>query len=435
MLPDRHASIVRPARRLRGDLEVPGDKSVSHRYALLAAIADGTTRISGYAPGADCAATLACLDALGVAIRRISDATVELAGRGTKNLLSPRSALDARNSGTTMRLLAGVLAAHSFESVIVGDASLSRRPMRRVIEPLSRMGGSITAADGDRPPLRISPPATGVLVGIDYDLPVASAQVKSAILLAGLQAQGTTIVREKTPTRDHTERALRAFGVAVEIERGSIAIVGGQRPQAPPLLLVPGDLSSAAFLGIAAAALPGSEVRLNGVGLNPTRTGWLDTLERAGARIERFPEHESAGEPSGTVIVRHGPLAPIRIADAEVPAIIDELPALAALATHGGEIHVTGASELRAKESDRISALVSGLRALGADAHELPDGFIVRGTNRLKGGTADAAGDHRLAMAFAIAALGAQGECTITGSEAIAISYPGFFDALERLRA
>lgn len=413
---------------------MPGDKSIAHRYALLAAIADGTSRITGYAPGADCAATLACVEALGASIRRLADGTLEIAGRGPRGLRAPASFLDARNSGTTMRLLAGVLAAHSFDAVIIGDASLSRRPMRRVIEPLARMGGRVSAAEGDRPPLRISPPAGGALVGIEYELPVASAQVKSAVLLAGLQAEGTTVVREKTPTRDHTERAFGAFDVSLKKGEGSIAVAGGQHPRAQ-VLHVPGDLSSAAFFGIAAAALPGSEVHLTGVGLNPTRTGWLEVLERAGARIERRPERESAGEPFGTVIVRHGHLGPIRVAAPDVPAIIDELPALAALATHGGEIHVSGASELRAKESDRITALVTGLRSLGAEAEELPDGFIVRGRIRLEGGTADAVGDHRLAMAFAIAALGARRDCTILGSEAVAVSYPGFFDVLEGLRA
>jgi len=426
--------IVRPTARLRGTLQVPGDKSVSHRYAMLAALAHGVSRISGYAPGADCAATLDCLRALGVAVRHEDAATIEISGRGPRGLLQPTGPLDARNSGTTMRLLSGVLVAHALEVELVGDASLSRRPMRRVIEPLCRMGGRIAAAGGDLPPLRISPPAHGVLSGIDYELPVASAQVKSAILLAGLQAQGTTVVREGVPTRDHTERALRAFGVELDAAAGRISIRGGQRPLACALK-IPGDSSSAAFLGVAAAALPGSEVWITGVGLNPTRTGWLDVLERAGARIDRDVGGDTGGEPSGTIVVRHGGLGAIRVESAEVPGIIDELPALGALATHGGEIHVTGASELRAKESDRITALVTGLRALGADAEELRDGFIVRGSRRLAGGTADAAGDHRLAMAFAIAALGAREACTITGADAVGVSYPGFFRALEELRA
>jgi 3-phosphoshikimate 1-carboxyvinyltransferase len=426
--------VVHPASRLRGLLHVPGDKSVSHRYAMLAALASGTSRVSGYAPGADCAATLACLEALGAAVRRSGDAVVEIAGCGPRGLRQPSAPLDARNSGTTMRLLAGVLSAHTLEAVLVGDASLSRRPMRRVIEPLTRMGARIAAGEGDRPPLRIGPPDGGMLSGIEYELPVASAQVKSAILLAGFQAEGTTTVRENAETRDHTERAFREFGIDVDVQPGTIKVRGGQAPR-PRTLSVPGDSSSAAFFGVAAAGLPGSEVRVERVGLNPTRTAWLRVLERAGAEIEQEVDAESGGEPLGTVIVRHGSLGPVRIEAAEVPPLIDELPALGALATYGGEMHVTGASELRAKESDRITAFVAGLRALGADAEELPDGFIVRGSRQIAGGTADAAGDHRLAMAFAIAALGARRACTIAGADAVAVSYPGFFVALEALRA
>ena len=434
MLPGTSTIVVRPATRIKGTLRVPGDKSVSHRYALLAALADGVSQISGYAPGADCAATLACLEALGVSVTRTGEGALAMTGRGPRGLLQPRDALDARNSGTSMRMLAGVLSAHPMHATIVGDASLSRRPMRRVIQPLTMMGARISAADGDRPPLRIEPPDRGRLSGIEYTLPVASAQVKSAILLAGLQAEGTTVVREPVPTRDHTERALRAFGVDLEIAAGRISLAGGQRPRACELH-VPGDSSSAAFFGVAAAALADSEVTIQGVGLNPGRGAWLDVLRRAGASIERHADAETAGEPSGRITVRHGGLAPLRIDPAEVPGLIDELPALGALATHGGEIQVTGAAELRGKESDRITAFVAGLRALGADAEELPDGFIVRGTRRLAGGTADAAGDHRLAMAFAIAALGAREPCAISGADAVAVSYPGFFEALEALRA
>jgi 3-phosphoshikimate 1-carboxyvinyltransferase len=433
MLSRDTAIVIAPAIRLRGTMHVPGDKSISHRYALLGALADGTTRITGYAPGADCAATLDCLEAAGVIVRRTGD-IVEISGRGPRGLLQPQGPLDARNSGTSMRMLAGVLSAHRMDAIIVGDASLSRRPMRRVIEPLTLMGARISAADGDRPPLHIEPPMRGALSGIDYTLPVASAQVKSAILLAGLQAEGTTIVREHVATRDHTERALRAFGVDLEVTSGRIAIAGGQRPEAGELD-VPGDSSSAAFFGIAAAAIPGSEVAIDRVGMNPTRTAWLDVLERAGARVERHEDSRTAGEPSGRIIVRHAALGTVSIDPTEVPALIDELPALGALATHGGEVHVTGATELRGKESDRITAFVNGLRALGADAEELPDGFVVRGSRQLKGGTADAAGDHRLAMAFAIAALGARHPCTITGADAVAVSYPGFFEDLGALRA
>ena len=425
-----HAITVFPAGRLRGTLQVPGDKSISHRYALLAAIAAGPSRVSGYAPGADCAATLACLSALGVNIRRSEEGLIEIAGRGLGGLSAPRSPLDARNSGTTMRLLAGILAAHPFETTIIGDASLSRRPMRRVMEPLSRMGAALESAADGRPPLRIQGTA---LHAIDYDMPVASAQVKSAVLLAGLHAAGTTVVREPVTTRDHTERALRAFGVPPKVEGAAILVEGG-RDLAGATLHVPGDASSAAFFGIAAAAVPGSDVRIERVGLNPSRIAWVDVLRRTGARVDVEIEGETGGEPWGTIRVRHSALSPFEIAPADVPAVIDELPALAALATHGGGIRVTGAGELRAKESDRISAVVAGLRALGAEAEELPDGFVVRGADPPGGGVADAAGDHRLAMAFAVAALGARRPCTITGADAVAVSYPGFFADLERLR-
>jgi 3-phosphoshikimate 1-carboxyvinyltransferase len=430
MTPARTAIIVSPCARVRGALAVPGDKSISHRYALLAALSDGRSRITGYAPGADCAATLSCLEALGLEIRRTGPDAIDLAGRGLGGLCPPTGQLDAGNSGTTMRLLAGVLAAHPFDATIVGDDSLSRRPMRRVIEPLSRMGAILESAEGGRPPLRIHGSA---LRAISYQLPVPSAQVKSAILLAALHAEGTTTVRELIPTRDHTERALRAFGVSVTVTDHAIEIAGGQRPAALDLQ-VPGDASSAAFFCIAAAALTGSDVQVLQVGVNPTRTAWLDVLRRAGAEVNVDIGSEAAGEPSGTIRVRHGDRLSVRIGTSEVPALIDELPALAALATHGGEITVTGAAELRAKESDRITALVNGLRALGADADELADGFVVRGGTPLRGGTADAVGDHRLAMAFAVAALGARNACTITGAEAVAVSYPGFFEALERLR-
>jgi 3-phosphoshikimate 1-carboxyvinyltransferase len=422
--------VIRPARALRGRLQVPGDKSISHRYAILAALAEGPTRIRGYAPGADCGATLACLEGLGVAIRRDGD-LVALDGRGARGFDVPTGPLDAGNSGTTMRLLAGVLAGYPVDVTVQGDPSLSQRPMRRVIEPLTLMGATILAATGDRPPLRIR---GGALRAIDYTVPVPSAQVKSAILLAALRADGTTIVREPVPTRDHTERALHAFGADVKIEDGGLALRGGQRLSARELT-VPGDLSSAAFFGAAAAALPGSEVTIEGVGLNPTRTAWLRVLERAGARIEAVEQGHDEGEPYGWLRIVPGGLDRVEIAPGEVPSLIDELPALAALATHGGTLVVSGASELRVKESDRISALVTGLRALGADADERSDGFVVRGGTRLTGGTADAAGDHRLAMAFALAALGGAAPSTITGAAAVGVSYPAFFDVLEALRA
>jgi 3-phosphoshikimate 1-carboxyvinyltransferase len=426
---------ITPARRVRGRLKVPGDKSISHRYAMLAALADGHSRIEGYAPGADCAATLACLRALGTNVTVNPPAAgtpgaIHIEGRGVRGLQPARDVLDARNSGTTMRLLSGVLAAHSFVSRMDGDASLRRRPMRRVIVPLERMGARIGSADG-RPPLEVHGAA---LHGIDFAPDEPSAQVKSAVLLAGLQAGGMTRVTEPAPTRDHTERAFVAFGVELDSSGPTIALQGGQRLTGG-VLRVPGDPSSAAFWMAAAAALPGSEIEVDMVGLNPTRTAFVEQLRRFGAQVDLEPQIADAGEPIGLMRVRHAAVRSVVVAPAEVPGLIDELPVLAALATHGGELTVTGAAELRAKESDRITALVSGLRALGADADELPDGFHVRGAQRLRGGTADAAGDHRLAMSFAIAALGADGPSTIGGADAVDVSYPGFFEVLDAVRA
>jgi 3-phosphoshikimate 1-carboxyvinyltransferase len=411
----------------------PGDKSISHRYALIAAIAHGRTRIAGFAPGADAAATLACLRRLGVAVVETGvpseGPTVEIVGRGLRGLEPPSGPLDAANSGTTLRLLAGILAAHPFASTLTGDASLSRRPMRRIIEPLERMGARIESRGG-YPPLVVHGAA---LHGLSWRLPVPSAQVKSAVLLAGLQADGATDVEEPAGTRDHTERALAAFGAALDVTDRRIRLEGGQRLEGRSLA-VPGDFSSAAFWLVAAAALPGSDVEVVDVGLNPTRTALLDVLRRAGALVDAAVERETAGEPVGSVRVRHHDLRRLEIAADEVPALIDELPVLAVLGAYGGGIRVTGAGELRVKESDRIAALVAGLRGLGAEAEELHDGFEV-GPCRLPGGTADAAGDHRLAMAFAVAALGAAGPSTILGADAVGVSYPGFFAALEALRA
>ena len=420
---------VGPVRRVHGRIELPGDKSISHRYALLGALAAGTTRIERYAPGADCASTLACLAALGVHIER-RDSSISLIGRGLGGLQSPAGDLDAGNSGSTMRMLAGVLAGHAFTSTITGDGSLRRRPMRRVLAPLASMGPRVETTDG-HPPIRIT---GGALAGITFTPEVPSAQVKSAVLLAGLHAAGTTTIVESVPTRDHTERALAAFGVPPVREGDRISVQGGAGLVGRSLS-VPGDISSAAFWAVAATALPGSDLTLVDVGLNPSRTALLDVLARAGARVEVVIERTEAHEPVGHVHIRHGDLAPLTITPEEVPGLIDELPVLAALATHGGEILVTGAAELRVKESDRITALVAGLRALGAEADELADGFHVRGRRRLAGGTADAAGDHRLAMAFAIAALGAHDPTTIHGAEAVAVSYPEFFSVLETIGA
>jgi 3-phosphoshikimate 1-carboxyvinyltransferase len=429
--------VVAPASRIGGTIRVPGDKSISHRYALLASIADGRTTIRHYAPGADCQSTLACLVALGVTIERAAAPAsgepplVLINGRGVRGLAPPAGPLDCGNSGSTMRMLAGLVAAHAFTTTLTGDRSLSRRPMRRIMGPLTRMGAHIAGRDGDRPPITIQ---GADLRGIDFVPEVPSAQVKSSVLLAGLQAQGRTRVTEAVPTRDHTERALAAFGVVVEREATTIAVDGGQRLRGIDAR-VPGDISSAAFPAAAAAAVAGAQVHIEGVGLNPSRLGVLDVLRRFGAAVHVQQTAEWQGELVGTITVRHGGHAAVEIPPAEVPGLIDELPVLAALATFGGELRVTGAGELRVKESDRISALVQGLRALGADADELPDGFHVRGTTRLTGGAVHAHDDHRLAMAFAVAALGARTPVTIEGAEAVNVSYPNFFDDLNRLRA
>ena len=428
------AVTVSPAARVQGRLRCPGDKSISHRYAMLAALADGHSIIERFAPGADCAATLDCLEALGVTVARHGerglDAIIDIEGRGVGGLNAPAAPLDAGNSGTTLRLMAGILAAHPFDATLTGDASLRRRPMRRVIDPLTAMGARIAAVD-DRPPLTIT---GGALHGITWTPPVPSAQIKSAVLLAGLGADGRTAVREPVGTRDHTERALAAFGVQVERVADWIALRGAQRLRGCRVQ-VPGDLSSAAVWIAAAAALPDSEIEIADVSLNPSRSHVLDILRRAGASVEATTEREAASESIGRIRVRHDGLHPLIIDPAEVPSLIDELPVLAALATHpGGGIRVTGASELRVKESDRITALVAGLRALGADARELPDGFEVQGATRLAGGTADAAGDHRLVLAFAVASLGASRPCVILGADVVSVSYPGFFDTLDSLR-
>jgi 3-phosphoshikimate 1-carboxyvinyltransferase len=330
-----------------------------------------------------------------------------------------------------MRMLAGILAAHPFPATMTGDASLQRRPMRRIIVPLERMGARITSTDG-RPPLTIE--GSLQLAGVDVQPEVPSAQVKSAVLLAGFHAQGITRVVEPLPTRDHTERAIEAFGGEILRAGTAVAVRGGQR-LAARIAPVPGDISSAAFWMVAAAALPGSEVTIAEVGLNPTRTGILDVLRRFGADVEVDEGTATAGEPAGTVVVRRRDLAAVEIGPAEVPGVIDELPVLAALATHGGELRVSGAQELRVKESDRISSLAAGLRRMGAEIEEAPDGFHVRGRRRLRGGEVDAENDHRLAMAFAIAALGATGPTTIHDAGAAAVSYPEFFPVLESLRA
>lgn len=430
-----HDVLIQPTRAVRGTLRVPGDKSISHRYGLLAALADGASTIANYAPGADCASTLSCVAALGASVTRSPDPSDEeplvvVHGVSASGFRQPAAPLDCGNSGSTMRMLTGVLAAQPVACTLEGDASLSRRPMRRIMAPLTRMGAELHASEGDRPPLRVRGAA---LRGILFATEVPSAQVKSAVLLAGMQATGRTTVVESAATRDHTERAIVAFGGRVDVSGLTVSVDGGQRLSGQTLR-VPGDLSSAAFPLIAAAAMSGSEVRIDDVGLNPTRSGLLPLLRRLGASVDVTVTDEWHGEPVGSVVVRAGGPVCVEIHPSEVPGLIDELPVLAAWATFGGELSVTGASELRVKESDRISSLVDGLRALGADADEWPDGFHIRGGARLTGGSADAKHDHRLAMAFAVAALGASGPSVIEGADVVQVSYPGFFHDLERLR-
>jgi 3-phosphoshikimate 1-carboxyvinyltransferase len=426
---------VTPATAVAGVLRVPGDKSISHRYALLAAIADGRSTIANYAPGADCASTLSCVAALGAIVSRTAATDpgapplITVEGRGVRGLRQSAGPLDCGNSGSTMRMLSGVLAAHPFLSTLIGDASLSRRPMRRIIGPLTKMGAILTAGPGDRPPLEIR---GGELQAIRFAPDTPSAQVKSAVLLAGLQAGGETVVTEPAPTRDHTERALQTFGAAVAVDGRTITLRGGQRLSGCELQ-VPGDISSAAFMAVAAAALPGSDVTITHVGLNPSRAALLDLLKRFGAEVETTIDDEWNGEPVGRVRVRHGAMRELVITPDEVPEVIDELPVLATLGTFGGSVTVSGAGELRVKESDRIAELVAGLRALGADAEERPDGFQVRRGGQLTGGTVHAKHDHRLAMAFAIAGLGASGPTNIDGADAVTVSYPSFFEDLDAL--
>jgi 3-phosphoshikimate 1-carboxyvinyltransferase len=426
--------MVQPAARVRGRVQPPGDKSISHRYALLSAIADGKSTIRGYSTGGDCASTLACLRGLGVSVEQIGhDAhglQLTIDGRGLRGFTAPASPLDAGNSGSTIRMLAGILAAHPFATTVTGDDSLRRRPMRRIIVPLEQMGARIASYDG-RPPLTIQ--GATELQPVDFTPEVPSAQVKSAVLLAGLHASGVTRVHEHVATRDHTERALRTFGIDVARTPDSVAVTGGQRLTGRPLD-VPGDISSAAFWMAAAASLSGSEIVITHVGLNPTRSGILDVLRRLGAEVVVEEDGAASGEPIGSIIVRHRGLGSAVVTPAEVPGVIDELPVLAALATHGGELLVTGAAELRVKESDRISALADGFRRMGATIEELPDGFHVHGRDRLRGGEVHARNDHRLAMAFAVAALGATGPTTIHDAGAAAVSYPAFFSVLESLR-
>ncbi|HET6914130.1 MAG TPA: 3-phosphoshikimate 1-carboxyvinyltransferase [Rhodanobacteraceae bacterium] len=411
-----------PAGALRGELGIPGDKSVSHRAIMLGAIAEGTSRIRGFLEGADALATAAIFQRLGVQVEAPAPGERIVHGVGLRGLRAPRSELDCGNAGTAMRLLAGLLAGQRFDCVLSGDASLSRRPMRRVIEPLSRMGARIEADAGDLPPLRLRGSA---LRGMEYTTPVASAQVKSAVLLAGLYAEGTTQVHEAQPTRDYTERMLAAFGWPIEFEPGRAELEGGHKLHATEVV-VPADFSSAAFFIVAATLIPGSVLCLRGVGLNPRRTGLLDVLRAMGADVVEENLRESGGEPIADLVIRPAPLHGIEVPVATVPDMIDEFPALfvAAAAAEGTTI-IRGAQELRVKESDRIAVMAAGLRALGVTVEETPDGAVIEG-GALGGGEVDAQGDHRCAMAFAVAGAIARESVRIRDCANVATSFPGF---------
>ncbi len=428
---------IAPARGLHGAVTPPGDKSISHRCAMLAALAEGRSTLSHYSAGADCHSTLACLRALGVAIEAKDDGTVAIAGAGLRGLRPPDTALDAGNSGTTLRLLSGILAAQPFAGAIGGDASLSRRPMRRILEPLGRMGARIAAAPGDTPPLRFTP-APGGLHGIAYAPPVASAQVKSAILLAGLYARGETRVREAQPPRDHTALLLRHLGAPLERPGQGETVLHGPVEKLRPLenYRVPGDPSAAAFFLCAAAAMPEAELTVEEVSLNPGRAALLDVLARLGARTQVLALEERAGELAGSLRLT-GPsqgLGGAAIEGTEAVALIDEAPILAVLATRTRDgIEFRGMAELRVKESDRIAAIAQNLRAMGAVCEERADGMFVPGGQKLRGARLRSGHDHRIAMAFAIAALWAEGESVIEDAECAAISYPAFYADLVRL--
>lgn len=422
---------IEKAPPIRCELEVPGDKSISHRAIMFSALSRGTCVIRGFLPGEDCLSTMSAMRALGIDIERPAPTTVIVRGRGGE-FEPPAGDLDCGNSGTTMRLMCGILAGQPFTARLIGDASLSKRPMKRIIDPLGRMGAQIVAeGPNERPPLRVQ---GGPLTAMDYVSPVASAQVKSAVLLAGLFAKGTTSVTEPQLSRDHTERMLEYFGVPVRREGLRVSVDGGARPEARDFR-VPGDVSSAAFWLVAAAAAPGAHLRVNRVGLNPSRTGILAVLARMGARVREF-EFESAGEPIGTIDIEGAALRATHIRGKEIPNVIDELPVLAvAAALAQGVTTISDAAELRVKETDRLAAIAHHLQAMGVPVVERPDGMEITGGGPLRGATLDSFGDHRIAMAFAIAGLFAEGTTRITGTDCVNTSYPGFYQTLLRVTA
>jgi 3-phosphoshikimate 1-carboxyvinyltransferase len=420
--------IIKPARNLTGSLRLPGDKSISHRYAMLGGLAEGASTFANFSTGADCASSLGCVAALGAKVEHLPDGRVSVTGVGGKFSPSATS-LDCGNSGSTMRMMSGLLAAQAGEFTLIGDASLSRRPMERIRKPLAQMGARIDLTEGHAPATVHGAP----LAAIDYTTPIPSAQVKTALLFAGLQADGTTTVRESVRTRDHGELALRAFGAKVNRTIDSVSIAGGQQLKAIEAT-VPGDMSSAAFFLCAAALFPESNLVLAGLGLNPTRATLLDVLTALGATIPVLDLEDSHGELIGTVQMNAPAkgLGGTTVSGALAAQLIDELPVLAAIAPYSRNgIRIRDAKELRVKESDRIALVAKNLRAMGAEVEEFEDGLDVPGGQELHGAQIDSGGDHRIAMAFSVAALRAEGETAILGAESAAISFPEFFEMLE----
>ena len=421
---------LRPARKLKGSIRLPGDKSISHRYGMLSAIAEGESVIRNYSTGADCAATLECMRRLGAQVEH--DDVVRVQGVGLDGLQAPGAPLDAGNSGSTIRMLSGILAGQPFETEIAGDDSLTRRPMGRIITPLELMGAKIRAREGNFPPLKIS---GGSLQAIEYEPPVASAQVKSAILFAGLYAEGETVVRELLTTRDHSEIALRDFGAEVAVNGVEVRLQG--RPTLKgQTLRVPSDVSSAAFFIVAGLLLPGSEIGIVGVGLNPTRTALLDVLRAMGASIEIRPDLPTGGEPTGTIVV-HGydQIEGGEIAGGTTAGVIDEIPILAVLGARSRKgLRILDAAELRLKETDRIQTVSDNLRRMGVEVDHTADSMTIHPARKFQAAGLDSFTDHRIAMAFSVAALAAEGECEMLGAEAASVSFPEFYDTLESLR-
>ncbi len=422
---------ISPARSLNGAVHLPGDKSISHRYAMLASIAEGTSRLRNYSTGADCQTTLGCVRALGIEVEKEGNEVV-VHGRGPAGLRAPTAPLDAGNSGSTIRMISGILAAQSFVSEIGGDESLSRRPMDRIMKPLAQMGANITARDGRYPPLTIH---GAKLRPIEYTPPMASAQVKTCVLFGGLFAEGATVVTEPIRTRDHSELALREFGADIDVQKRTITLQGPAHLKGRELY-VPGDLSSAAFFLVAALIVEEASVSIHGVGLNPTRTALLDVLAGMGAQIKVLKLEETGGELIGDLLVKSSPVRGGTLEGAQTAAVIDEIPVLAVLGARSEEgLLVKDASELRVKETDRIETIADNLRRMGIEIEVFPDGFHIPGKQHFRAADFDSCGDHRIAMAFSVAALAADGPCTVDNAEAASVSFPEFFSTLQALRS